>query len=172
MANETVYGTKGYLSIVRWVDPSINLNSYIIQRIEGATGTIVPGDVVTGAGESQGSVDVCAESDTSFLGVALNETIITEDYDIDEIAAVGVTLDILRPTGGRTIIAVICDSSAGPVAWEEGDYARVGSVAGHVESWIYNDTNASTDTFALVVGKLAEVYAGHTSDDKVIHLYY
>ena len=169
---ETLYGTKGYLSVIRWIDPSINIDSYTIQRVESAGSTAVPGDIITGAAETQGNVDVCAESDTSFLGIMLNETVIPADYDIDEAATAGDTIDILRPTGGRTICAVICDSSAGPIAWEEGDYARVGSVAGHVESWIYNDTNMSTDSFALVVGKLAEVYAGHTSTDKVIHIWY
>ena len=43
---------------------------------------------------------------------------------------------------------------------------------GHVESWIYNDTNMSTDSFALVVGKLAEVYAGSATSDNVIHVWY
>jgi hypothetical protein len=173
MANETLYATKGYLSVIRWIDPSINIDSYIVQRTLSVGGnTAVPGDFMTGAGETQGLVDICAEGDTGFLGVMLNETIIPADYDIDEAADDGLTVDILRPTGGRTIIAVICDSSGGPVAWEEGDYARIGSAAGHVESWIYNDTNMSTDSFALVVGKLAEVYAGHTSDDKVIHIWY
>jgi hypothetical protein len=174
MANETLYTTKGYLSVIRWIDPSINIDSidsYIVQRVENG-GTAVPGDIMTNSGETQGNVDVCSEADTGFLGILLNETIITEDYDIDETVGTGVTVDILRPTGGRTICAVICDSSGGPVAWEEGDYARVGSSDGHVEKWVYNDTNMSTDSLALVVGKLAEVYAGHTSDDKVIHIWY
>ena len=171
MANETIYATKGYLDIIRWIDPSINIDSYIVQRVENG-GTAKPGDLMTGAGETQGLVDVLDEADTGFLGIMRNETIITADYDIDEVASTGVTIDILRPTGGRTIVSVICDSLAGPIPWEEGDYARCGSGDGHVEAWIYNDTNMSTDSMALVIGKLAEVYAGHTSDDKVIHIWY
>jgi hypothetical protein len=173
MGNETLYATKGYLSIIRWVDPSINIDAYIEQRVLSVGGnTAVAGDVMTVAGETQGYVDICAESDTGFLGINAGLTVPPDNYDLDDAQTDGETVNILRPTGGRTIVALICDSSGGPVAWEEGDYARVGSTAGHVESWIYNDTNMSTDTFALVVGKLAQVYAGHTSDDKVIHVWY
>ena len=168
---ETLYVTGTYLSVIRWIDPSINIDSYIIQRAENG-GTARPGDIMTGAAETQGNVDVANEADTSFLGIMLNETIITEDYDIDEVASTGVTIDILRPTGGRTICAVICDSSAGPIPWEEGDYVRVGSTDGHVESWVYNDTNMSTDSFALVVGKLAEVTLGEATTDHIIHIWY
>ena len=171
MGNETLYATKGYLDIIRWIDPSINIDSYIVQRVENG-GTAKPGDLMTGAGETQGLVDVLDEADTGFLGIMRNETIITADYDIDEVASTGVTIDILRPTGGRTICAVVCGSLAGPVAWEEGDYARADVVDGQVEAWIYNDTNMSTDTLALVVGKLAEVYAGNATSYKVVHIWY
>ena len=171
MANETIYASKGYLDIIRWVDPSINIDSYIVQRVDAGGGTR-PGDLVTGAGETQGNIDVLDEADTGFLGIMRNETIITADYDVDETAAAGVTIDVLRPTGGRTICSVICGSLAGTVAWEEGDYARCDTVDGQVESWIYNDTNMSTDTLALVVGKLAQAYAGHATEYRVVHIYY
>jgi hypothetical protein len=168
--DETVYGTKGYLSIIRWIDPSINIDSYIIQRTENG-GTAHPGDIMTNAGETQGIVDVAEATDTGFLGIMLNETTITADYDIDEIAGTGVTIDILRPTGGRTICAVTLDSEAGPVAWEEGDWCRVGA-AGKVASWVYNDTDSHLDSFEVVIGKAAEVLAGHTANDEVIHIWY
>ena len=57
MGNETLYTTKGYLDIIRWIDPSINIDSYIVQRVENG-GTAKPGDLMTGAGETQGLVDV------------------------------------------------------------------------------------------------------------------
>lgn len=172
VADDTQYATKGHLSVIRWIDPSIDIDSYIIQRVEDAGGIAIPGNVMTGAAETQGNVDVCAESDTSFLGIMLNETIIPADYDIDEAADAADSIDILRPTGGRTIVAVILASHTGVYAFEEGDPLRVGDTAGQVESWIYNDTNMSTDTFALVVGKSAGVYTTASTSDHVIHIWY
>ena len=51
MADETLYATKGYTTIVRWCDPSINLASYIIQRTLSVGGdTAVAGDIMSGDG--------------------------------------------------------------------------------------------------------------------------
>ena len=59
MGNETLFATKGYQSVIRWVDPSINIDAYIIQRTLDVGGaTAVAGDIMSGEGETQGLVDV------------------------------------------------------------------------------------------------------------------
>lgn len=175
MANETLYATKGYLSVVRAVDPSINIDYYIIQRTLSVGGdTTVAGDIMGCYGETQGLVDIMSEgdSDMGLLGICLGPTVPAANYDLDDAISDGTMVNILRPTGGRTQVAVIADSTSGPVAMYEGDFLRVGSSAGHVEKWVYDDTDDSTDSLYLVVGQLAQVYAGSTADDRVVQMYY
>jgi hypothetical protein len=170
--NETLYATKGYLSVVRSVDPSINIDWYIIQRnTKTGLATTVAGDVMGCYGETQGEVDqmVNTDSDMGVLGVCLGPTVPAANYDLDDAIAADTMINILRPTGGRTIISVVVDSAA--VALYEGDFMIVGE-AGHVAKWVYNDTDDSTDTLYLVVGQSAQVYAGDASDDRVIDIYY
>ena len=173
MANETLYITKGFVSVIRWVDPSINIDSYIIQRTLSVGGnTAVPGNIMGADAETQGYVDVSAEGDVGFLGVFLNEKVITADYDIDEAAIDGVTVDILRPTGGRTIIACILASHASAFQIEEGDYLRVGDTAGQLESFVYADNADSTDSEEIVVGRSRTDHTTHATDDQVIYVWY
>ncbi len=171
MANETLYATKGYLSIIRWQDPTLNVDAYRIQRVDNSDGDIVAGHVVGSHGETEGLVDLAEQSDTSYVGVCEGLTVPIANQDLDDVITASKALTILRPTGGRTIIAVICDSAGGPISWVEGEYVSVGA-AGHVMKFVYNDTNDSTDTFMNVIGRIAEVFTGHTSDDKVIHIWY
>jgi hypothetical protein len=174
MGNETLFATKGYQSVIRWVDPSISIEAYIIQRTLSVGGdTAVAGDIMSGEGETQGLVDIAAESDLGFIGVLLGPVRPADGYDLDDAIVDGTTVNILRPTGGRTIIAVINDSTTTAAAdFEEGDWARIGSSAGHVEKWLYADTADSTDSFSIVVGKAAETKANHTTDDQVVTLWY
>ena len=174
MADETLFATKGYQSVIRWVDPSINIDAYIIQRTLSVGGdTAVAGDIMSGEGETQGYVDIAAESDLGFIGILLGPVAPGDNYDLDDTIADGTTVNILRPTGGRTIVSVILDSTATTSAdLEEGDWIRIGSTAGHVEKWVYTDAADSTDTFSIVLGKSAEVIAAHTSDDRVIGMWY
>lgn len=175
MADETVYTTKGYLSIIRAIDPDIDINAYIVQRtLDVGTDTAVAGDVVTGNAETQGLIDLAIDTDseTGPLGVILGPTVPGAQYDLDDAIADGTMVNVLMPTGGRTQIAVVCGSSAGPVAWSEGDYVRVSNVAGEVEKWVYTDGADSTDALYLVIGQIAQVYAGSATDDRVIQIYY
>ena len=173
MANETLYADNGYLSIVRWVDPSIKLDAYIIQRTLSVGGdTAVAGDVMSADGETIGLVDVAAESDLGIAGILMGPTRPGDNYDLDDVIVDGSTVDILRPTGGRTIVSVILDSTTTTTAdIEEFDWIRVGSTAGHVELFVYAAAD-STDTFEIVVGKAAEVMANDTSDDRVFAIWY
>lgn len=173
MGDETLYATKGYLSIVRWCDPSINLASYIVQRTLDVGGdTAKAGDVMSADGEAVGLVDVAAEGDVQIAGVLMGPTLPGDNYDLDDVIVDGSTVDILRPTGGRTMISVILDSTTTTTAdIEEFDWIRVGSTAGHVELFVYAAAD-STDTFEIVVGKAAEVMANHTSDDRVFAIWY
>lgn len=174
MANETLFATKGYQSVIRWTDPSINIDAYIIQRTLSVGGnTAVAGDIMSGEGESQGLVDVAAEADLGFIGILLGPVSPADGYDLDDVITDGYTVNILRPTGGRTIVSVILDSTATTSAdLEEGDWVRIGSTAGHVEKWVYTDTADSTDSFSIVLGKAAEVIGNHTSDDRVFAMWY
>ncbi len=175
MVNESLYATKGYTEVVRSVDPSIELDAYIIQRVLSVGGdTTIAGDIMTGAGETQGYVDIAVDTDTSFLGICLGPTVPSEDYDLDDVIADGETVNILRPTGGRTICAVILASDTHTLAAEEGDYVVVDthSVAGQALSWVYADNTDISDTFQLVVGKFAEAITGSSTSYLVAHIYY
>jgi len=172
MGDETLYATKGYLSIVRWCDPSINLASYIVQRTLSVGGdTAKAGDVMSSDGETIGLVDVAGEADVQIAGILMGPNRPGDNYDLDDVIVDGTTVDILRPTGGRTIVSVILDSTATTSAdIEEFDWIRVGNTAGHVELFVYAAAD-STDTFEIVVGKAAEVMANH-ADDRVFAIWY
>jgi hypothetical protein len=173
VADETLYATKGYTSVIRWCDPSISIESYIIQRTLSVGGnTAVAGDIMGGEGETQGLIDVAAEGDLGFIGILLGPVRPADTYDLDDTITDGVTVNVLRPTGGRTIVSVILDSTASAVDLEEGDWVRIGSTAGHVEKWVYTDTADSTDSFSIVLGKAAETIANHSTDDRVFAMWY
>ena len=175
MADETLFATKAYQSVIRWTDPSINLDAYIIQRTTSAStsNATVAGDIMGGEGETQGLVDIAAEADLGFIGICLGPVRPADGYDLDDTIADAKIINILRPTGGRTIVSVILDSTATTTSdLEEGDWVRIGSTAGHVEKWIYTDTADSTDSFSIVLGKAAEVIGNHTSDDRVFAMWY
>jgi hypothetical protein len=175
MADETLYGTKGYTSIIRAIDPSINIDYYIIQRtLAVGTDTAVAGDIVTNHTETQGLIDLAVDTDTQTgpLGVILGPTVPGAQYDLDDAIADDTMVNVLLPTDGRTQIAVVCGSSAGPVAWNEGDFVRVSNVAGECEKFVYTDGADSTDSLFLVIGQIAQVYAGSATSDRVIQIYY
>jgi hypothetical protein len=174
MADETPYGTYGYTSIIRWIDPTIDIDSYTIQRVLSVgSDTAVAMDVVTAEGETQGLVDLAAEADAiGPLGIILGPTVPPEDYDLDDTIADGETVNILRPTGGRTIVSLLMDSDAGAASFEEGDYVRFGSSAGHVQGWVYGDNADGTDTMYQVLGKFAEVVTQSATDDIIVRVWY
>ena len=94
-----------------------------------------------------------------------------DTYDLDDTITDGTTVDILRPTGGRTIVSVILDSTTTTTCHiEEFDWIRVGHTAGHVELFVYAAAD-STDTFEIVVGKAAETVTDST-DDRVFAIWY
>lgn len=173
MGDETLYATNGYLSIVRKVDPSINLAYYIVQRTLDVGGdTAVAGDIMSSDGETIGLVDVAAEADVQIAGILMGPNRPADNYDLDDVIVDGTIVDILLPTGGRTIVSVILDSTTTTTAdIEEFDWIRLGSTAGHVELFVYAAAD-STDTFEIVVGKAAEVMANDTSDDRVFAIYW
>ena len=173
--DESLYATKGYTSVIRWVDPEINIDAYTVQRVlHVGSNTAIAGDVVTGAEETQGYVDLAAADDTGFLGVILQPTVLPENYDLDDVITDGETVNVLRPTGGRTIISVILASNTAALSNEEGDYVSVDiqGVAGQVSGWVYTDTDMDTDTLALVVGKVVAPITSDTADYQVINIWY
>lgn len=175
MVNETLYATRGYTDIIRWIDPTINIDAYTIQRVLSVgSDTTIAGDVVMGAGESQGYVNQAVTSHESFLGVVRQPTTPGEDYDLDDVIVDGETVNILRPTGGRTIISVILGSDTATPAFEEGDYVAldIKAVAGQVCGWVYADTADSTDTLAEVIGKFTAPVTASATDYQVIDIYY
>lgn len=174
MGDETLKATKGYLQVVRWVDPTIQLDAYIEQRTLDVGGdTTVAADFMSAEGETKGLVDIAVEADLGFAGICLSPNSPADGYDLDDVIVDGTIVDILRPTGHRTIVACILDSTATTSAdIEEFDWVRIGSTAGHVEKWVYNDAADSTDSFSIVVGKSYEVMANHTADDRVFHIWY
>ena len=172
MGDETLYATKGYTTIVRWCDPSINLASYIIQRtLSVGSNVAVAGDVMSADGETIGLVDRAIETDVQIAGILMGPTVPGDTYDLDDAITDGTTVDILRPTGGRTIVSVILDSTTTTTCHiEEFDWIRCGHTAGHVELFVYAAAD-STDTFEIVVGKAAETVTDST-DDRVFAIWY
>jgi hypothetical protein len=169
---ETLFATKGYQSIVRWCDPSIDIDAYIIQRTLNDAATVA-GDIMSGEGETQGLVDVAINTDLGFIGICMGPVSPPDNYDLDDVIADGSTVNILRPTAGRTIVSVICDGSTTTTyALEEGDWVATAGVAGHVQKWLYADTADSTDTFQHVLGQSAEVFANASTTDRVIAIWY
>jgi len=176
MSHETLGPTvtvgKGYLSIVRWCDPTIDIDAYIVQRTLN-TATAVAGDLMTGEGESQGLVGICVNTQTNFLGFLMGPVAPPDNYDLDDVIGTGTTVNILRPTAGRTIISVICDGSTTTTyALEEGDWVTISTVAGHVHKWLYATGTDSVDSFELVLGQSAEVFANASTTDRVIAIWY
>ena len=173
MANETQYATKGYTTIIRWVDESIDLGSYIIQRtLSVGSDVAVAGDVMSADGETIGLVDRAVTTDVGFCGILLGPNRPGDTYDLDDAITDGTTVDILRPTGGRTIVSVILDSTTTAAHdIEEFDWVRVNE-AGHVELFVWANAADSTDTFEIVVGKAAEVMANSDTDDRVLSIWY
>ena len=174
MAEETLYATKGYTEVIRWVDPSINIDSYIVQMVDNGGGATTAAMVVGCDGETQGYIDPSVESDVSFLGICLGPTIppAAGTYDLDDTLTAGETVNVLRPTGGRTIVACILASHASSFAIEEGDYLRVGDQDGHLESFVFGENADSTDSFEIVIGKSADDKTTHATEQRVIHVWY
>ena len=172
VADETLYATKGYTSVIRWVDPSINIDAYIEQRVDNGGGATIAGNIMGADAQTQGYVTIAAETHVGFLGVCLGYTVPVADYDLDEAITAGETIDILRPTGGRTIIACILCSHVSTFSIEEGDYLRISDEAGKLESFVYTDTADSTDTFEIVVGKSVDDTITLSTSDIVIHVWY
>jgi hypothetical protein len=171
---DTLFGTKGYQSIIRWCDPTIDIDAYIIQRtLSVGSDTAVAGDIITGEGETQGLVDIAINTDLGFIGVLMGPVAPPDNYDLDDTIADGTTVNILRPTAGRTQIAVICDGSTTTTyALEEGDWITISGVAGHAHKWLYTDGTDSVDSFSLVLGQAAEVFANASTTDRVISIWY
>lgn len=171
--DETLFGTKGYLSPIRWCEPGFDYNTFVEQRtLSVGTNTAVSGDIMSADGEIKGLIDICAETDVGFAGMLLWPTSPADGYDLDDAIDDAEIVDILRPTGGRTIVACILDSTTTTTAdIEEFDWIRVGNTAGHVELFVYAAAD-STDTFEIVVGKSYEVMANHTTSDRVFHMWF
>ena len=173
MGDETQYATKGYSSIIRWVDPKIKKDAYIVQRTLSVGGdTAVAGDVMSADAETIGLIDIAAEADVQIAGILLGPTSPGDTYDLDDAIADGTTVDLLRPTGGRMMVSVILDSTTTTTCHiEEFDWIRLGHTAGHVELFVYTDTADSTDSFEIIVGKAAEAMLDST-DDRVFTIWY
>jgi hypothetical protein len=172
---DTLFATKGYQSIVRWCDPTINIDAYIIQRTIGAnpSDATVAGDIMTGEAETQGLVDVAINTDTSFIGVCMGPVAPPDNYDLDDTIDDGTIINILRPTAGRTIISIVFDgTTTGTYALEEGDWVTISGVAGQAHKWIYADGSISTDSFILVLGQSAQVWANGSTTDRVVAFWY
>jgi hypothetical protein len=168
---ETLYATKGYQSVIRWCDPTIDIDAYIVQRT--ANGTCKAGDFMGGEGETQGLVDQAVNTDAVAIhGVCLGYVSPPDNYDLDDTIVDGSTINILRPTGGRTMISVIMDGTTTTTYYlEEGDWVRIAG-AGLVTKWLYTDGADETDSFSHVVGKAAETFSTASTTDRVICIWY
>jgi len=172
MADETMYGDHGFLSIVRGGSEHIRQSDIIVRTLVAGSDTVKAGMALSGDGMGANTADHAITTDKAFLGICLGPVSPADTYDLDDVITDGTLVKILKPCGLRTKVAVFYEAVAGPIALVEGDKIAVGTEAGKVRKFVYADATAATDSFDEFIGTSAEVDAGSTDTDHVIVINY
>ena len=170
MAVETMQGTHGLQSIVLEGAQSIESSDYEIRTLAVGSNTAKVGDLVTENGETSGYVDLAATGDGSFLGVIIEPVYRPSDtWDIDDALIDGTKVRILKPTGGRTKIAMNLIADVGGSTLKAGTKLAL-ATAGAIKAFAYTDGAVATDTLKELVGSLAYELTLHDSgsDDTTV----
>lgn len=163
MAEETMYGTKGLLSIILEGEETLHESDYEIRTLSVGSDTARIGDFVSEAGETSGYVDLAATGDGSFLGVITDVVYRPSDtFTIDTALADGTKVRILKPTGGRVKIATNIAADVAGSALVAGQKMALATV-GECKQFAYTDAAVATDTLLEVVGNLAYGITIHAS---------
>ena len=161
MANETIYGTKGYLDIVR----KGKVTDDMIEQYQ-LNGTAVVGNGMTSDGETYPDIDVMEDGDGAFVGIQRKPSVRPSNtYDIGDTIADDTTVDILKPTGGRLKVAVQITGVTGGDTAKRGDlvcvpdFTATGIASAYPTPGAFMVVPADVDTSNIslrVVGTLAE----------------
>ena len=144
MSTEYPGTDRGFHSIVQ--GGPLHLLEYFTQIRKVKTGvSVYPGNMVSGAGETEGEVDLAAsgDEDVSFIEIALEQVGYTDAAkpDIDEAIAAGEFVKTLRYTGLFIVAATRADESNNTELGEP----LVPEATGHLKKWAYANSVAETD---------------------------
>ena len=172
MADNTLYGTHGFLAVIQGGSSRLSPQDYDILTLSVGSNIAKAGMVVTIAGETYPNCDLAITTDVHAYGIILGplypENI--ADYDIDTAITDGEKVRVLK-IGGRKLgvkVAVILEATAGPVAVMPGVQMAIGTEAGTVRNFVYADATAATDSSVEIVGICATTSPGSTTDDLII----
>lgn len=171
MAEETLYGTYGKLSIIFEGAENISESDYEYRILSVGSDTARIGDIVSENGETSGYVDLATTGDGSFLGViAEPKNRPSDSWQPYDVIPDGTKVKILKPTGGRVKIMVnLAADVAGTTL--KGGQALVLATVGEAKAYAYTDAAVATDTLLEYVGKLAyekTLHASGADDTSVI----
>ena len=171
MATTQYAGTnRSFNSIVQGGAP--DWEYYTVIRKVKAAGSCYPGNIVTGAGNTEGEVDLAVSTDgvVAVEGIVLKRVGIGgREQDIDTQITAGQYVQVLRPSGGRFIVAATrADQSLDTEMGEP----MVLEATGHLKKFAYTDTAAATDTLSDCFCRCAEVTVDVASTDLVQLVYW
>lgn len=169
MADETMKGTHGFLSVHR--GGTLNPNNIVQRTLSVGGNTAKAGMILTTTGETAGYVDQAGQTDQPY-GILLAPSVPADTYDIDDAIDDGTLVDIyLLPSDGTTEFAMFLAALAGPVAVVEGAPIGVDNVTaanGKVALWAYTNATDQTDNTSRVIGRAAMHHAGHATEVKIL----
>lgn len=169
MASETMYGTHGFLDIIRKGRHLLTPDNFETCILSVGGDTAKAGMIMTQKGESENYVDQAGTGDNPY-GILCRPSRPADTYDLDDAIVDATEVLILKlPLPPGVEVAVFYEHKAGPVAVEDGYPAALGSAAsGMVCLWAYTDAAAATDTLVEKVGTFAQVHAGHATEERIV----
>lgn len=174
MADETMYATHGFLSIVREGAEHIKDSDIEIFTLSVGGNTAKAGYFVTqdDATDQSKIVDLAITTDENFVGQILAPVKPADAYDLDDVLTDGIEVYVLKPMGGRVKTAAFYEPVAGPVAVNRGLIAVIGTEGGKIRLWGYTNAASETDTLEEKVGTFAQYHVGHTTEDRIVIINY
>ncbi len=166
-----LHSERGFFKIIQ--GGAADWQNYVeIKKVKTGV-TVYPGRIVSGAGETEGEIDLAADGD----GAAAGAYIVLKransiPQDIDTGISAGQFCEVLRQSGGRFVVAALmADQSADT----ELDELLCLEADGMLQKWAYTDTAAGTDTLVEAGGgiwRCAEVVVDEAAHDKVQCIYW
>lgn len=170
MADETLYGTRGFLKLVQGGGANIRNEDYEWHTINSSAAVI--GNIVTRSGETAPAVGLCKTGDTPYGIIdSVDPALSNSSYtSIDSTIPSGTKVKILkfRNRAIGSTIPMFLEAAAGPIAVSKDDLIALGTEDGKIRKWSYTDAAASTDTLSEVIGKAVEANAGSATDDHIL----
>lgn len=172
MADNTIYGTRGWLSVDQG-GPLLHESEKMNAVGDNTETACKVGQFVTHVDETLPDVAPAITTDgrpvgylarPADMGAVLNAD---PDWYIDTALPDNTDLELYKLGSGK-IVPCFLEAAAGPIAVVKGDLIAVGTEAGKVRKFAYTDATAATDSLLEVVGHAAESSAGHATDDLIL----